>query len=108
MQILYGVVGEGMGHATRSRVVLELLLAADTPSASSSPAAPTSSCGAASPRGRGITIDEIHGLHLSYEGNALDLGESVRHQPQKAPRPARRTSRSISGSPRTASSRSWW
>ncbi|MGZ6077015.1 MAG: glycosyltransferase family protein, partial [Myxococcaceae bacterium] len=23
MRILYGVVGEGMGHATRSRVVLE-------------------------------------------------------------------------------------
>ncbi len=27
MRILYGVVGEGMGHATRSRVVLEHLLA---------------------------------------------------------------------------------
>ncbi len=25
MKILYGVVGEGMGHATRSRVVLEHL-----------------------------------------------------------------------------------
>ena len=28
MRILYGVVGEGMGHATRSRVVIEHLLAA--------------------------------------------------------------------------------
>ena len=27
MRILYGVVGEGMGHATRSRVVIEHLLA---------------------------------------------------------------------------------
>jgi UDP:flavonoid glycosyltransferase YjiC (YdhE family) len=26
MRILYGVVGEGMGHATRSRVVLEELV----------------------------------------------------------------------------------
>ena len=26
MRVLYGVVGEGMGHATRSRVVLEHLL----------------------------------------------------------------------------------
>ena len=26
MRILYGVVGEGMGHATRSRVVLEHVL----------------------------------------------------------------------------------
>ena len=28
MRILYGVVGEGMGHAMRSRVVLEHLVAA--------------------------------------------------------------------------------
>ena len=28
MKLLYGVVGEGMGHATRSRVVIEHLLAA--------------------------------------------------------------------------------
>jgi uncharacterized protein (TIGR00661 family) len=27
VRILYGVVGEGMGHATRSRVVIEHLLA---------------------------------------------------------------------------------
>ena len=27
MKILYGVVGEGMGHAVRSRVVIERLLA---------------------------------------------------------------------------------
>jgi uncharacterized protein (TIGR00661 family) len=27
MKILYGVVGEGMGHAMRSRVVLERLVA---------------------------------------------------------------------------------
>ncbi|MGE3668821.1 MAG: glycosyltransferase family protein, partial [Polyangiaceae bacterium] len=26
MRILYGVVGEGMGHATRSRVILEHLV----------------------------------------------------------------------------------
>ena len=26
MKIIYGVVGEGMGHATRSRVILEHLL----------------------------------------------------------------------------------
>ena len=29
MKILYGVVGEGMGHAMRSRVILEHLLAHD-------------------------------------------------------------------------------
>ena len=27
MRVLYGVVGEGMGHALRSRVVLDFLLA---------------------------------------------------------------------------------
>lgn len=77
MRILYGVVGEGMGHATRSRVILEHLLAAghqirvvvsgrahkfmldkfkDRPN---------------------ITIDEIHGFHLVYEDNELDKSASL-------------------------------
>ena len=86
MRILYGVVGEGMGHATRSRVVIEHLL------------------------GRGhelrivvsghahrflvdrlrgkprVAIEEIHGLTLSYEDNEVDLGESLLHNLEQAPR----------------------
>ncbi len=86
MHILYGVVGEGMGHATRSRVVLDHLLAAghhvrvvvsgrahkflterfkDKPN---------------------ITIQEIHGLHLSYQGNAVDMLRSFFSNLEEAPR----------------------
>ncbi len=77
MRILYGVTGEGMGHATRSRVILEHLL----------------SCGhrvqvVVSGRahkfltdrfaGRpNIAFHEIHGLHLDYTGNKLDVPGSV-------------------------------
>jgi uncharacterized protein (TIGR00661 family) len=85
MRILYGVVGEGMGHATRSRVVLEHLLSrghqikvvvsgrahrfllerlAGFPNAS---------------------IEEIHGLTLSYFGNRLDKSESLFENLKKAP-----------------------
>jgi len=72
VKILYGVVGEGMGHATRSRVVIEHLL----------------SCGhtvrvvvsgrahdflRSTFRGKSnITIEEIHGLHFVYDDNAID------------------------------------
>ncbi|MFN7143806.1 MAG: glycosyltransferase family protein [Myxococcota bacterium] len=77
MRIVYGVVGEGMGHATRSRVVIEHLLSRghevrvvvsgrafrflterfkDRPN---------------------IEIHEIRGFHLRYEGNTMDVGRSV-------------------------------
>jgi uncharacterized protein (TIGR00661 family) len=85
MRILYGVVGEGMGHATRSCVVLEHLLAAghdlrvvvsgrahkflvrrfaDRP---------------------GIRLEEIHGLHMDYRDNAFLLAESVLTNLEVAP-----------------------
>ncbi|HEX6764131.1 MAG TPA: glycosyltransferase family protein [Polyangiaceae bacterium] len=86
MRILYGVVGEGMGHATRSRVVIEHLLEkghelrivvsgrahkflvdkiGDHPN---------------------VTIDEIHGLVLSYFGNELDRTQSVFLNMKNAPK----------------------
>jgi uncharacterized protein (TIGR00661 family) len=66
MKILYGVVGEGMGHATRSKVVVSHLVA----------------------KGHEVKIvvsgrahaylqrffpdvEEIHGLSIAYEGNAV-------------------------------------
>ena len=77
MRIIYGVVGEGMGHATRSRVVLEHLL-------SRGHEVRVVVSGRAFQfltdrfRGRpGIDIREIGGLHLAYEGNTLDLGRSI-------------------------------
>lgn len=77
MRILYGVVGEGMGHALRSRVVLEYLLAEGHEVL-------VVVSGRAHRfllrrfEGRsGIQIAEIHGLTLQYGDNALNLTDSV-------------------------------
>ncbi len=86
MKILYGVVGEGMGHATRSAVVLDHLLGLGH-----------SIRVVVSGRAhdfllerfqgrRGLAVEEIHGLHLSYEGDALNLAESVRSNLQEVPK----------------------
>src|SRR3954470_16391385 len=66
MKILYGVVGEGMGHAMRSRVILEHLLAHehDVEIMAS---------------GRAVDflakhfagVNRIHGLHMIYEENRV-------------------------------------
>lgn len=77
MRILYGVVGEGMGHATRSRVTLEHLL-------SRGHEIRVVVSGRAHRfltqrfEGReGITFEEIHGLHMDYGDNRFLLGSSV-------------------------------
>ncbi len=77
MKILYGIVGEGMGHATRSKVLLDELCAQGHDLTI-----------VVSGRAHGfiarnfghrpnVHIEEIHGLTLSYEHNELDLGESL-------------------------------
>ena len=90
MRIIYGVVGEGMGHATRSRVILEHLL-------SGGHEIRVVVSGRAHRflverfRGRaGIAFEEIHGLHLMYEGGKLDLGASVLENLREAPRGLRK------------------
>lgn len=66
MRILYGVVGEGMGHATRSRVVIEHLLAAGHDVEI-----------AVSGRAHDMlakhfpTVRKIHGLHMVYADNEV-------------------------------------
>jgi uncharacterized protein (TIGR00661 family) len=72
VKILYGVVGEGMGHAMRSRVVLEHLVSQNhdvTIMAS----------------GRAVDylakrfegVNRIHGLHMIYEENRVRLGKTL-------------------------------
>lgn len=77
MRIIYGVVGEGMGHATRSRVMLDHLLAAGheivvVVSGRAHAFLTTKMAGRP-----GIRIEEIHGLHLKFDGNDLDLSQSI-------------------------------
>jgi len=66
MKILYGVVGEGMGHAMRSRVILEHLVAQDHD-------VEIMASGRAveflSKRFEGV--NKIHGLHMIYEENRV-------------------------------------
>ncbi len=66
MRILYGVVGEGMGHATRSRVVLEHLLA------SGHELQIVVSGRAHAMLSKHFSgVHRIHGLHLIYEDNEV-------------------------------------
>lgn len=72
MKILYGVVGEGMGHAVRSRVVLDHLVAEghDIEIMAS---------------GRAVDflhrhfadVNRIHGLHMIYEENRVRVGKTL-------------------------------
>src|SRR5688572_13524257 len=78
MRLLYGVVGEGMGHATRSRVVIGHLLARGHEvrvlvSGRAFRFLETAFRGRA-----GIEVREIAGLVLAYRGNAMDPVGTVR------------------------------
>lgn len=85
MNILYGVVGEGMGHATRSRVVIEHLLSQGH---RVMVVASSRAFGFLrdSFEGRpGFQILEIHGLCLAYRGNDLSIRESLTRNIDMAP-----------------------
>jgi uncharacterized protein (TIGR00661 family) len=86
MRILYGVVGEGMGHATRSRVVLDHLLARGHEVrvvVSGRAHAFLLRVFAERP---GIAFEEIHGLHYAFDGDAIDRSETLRQNVAEAPR----------------------
>jgi uncharacterized protein (TIGR00661 family) len=72
MKILYGVVGEGMGHAIRSRVVLEQLFAQghEVEIIASSRAADFLSK-------RFPEVHKIHGLHIIYDENRVRRGRTL-------------------------------
>lgn len=77
MRILYGVVGEGMGHATRSRVLIAHLLAKghEIDVVASSRAFTFLRDRFAD--ARGLRVHDIHGLHLRYDDNELEVAKSV-------------------------------
>ncbi len=73
MRILYGVVGEGMGHAMRSRVILEHLVVDrqhDVEIMVSGRAAEF-----LGKRFEGV--NRIHGLHMIYDENRVRIGKTL-------------------------------
>jgi uncharacterized protein (TIGR00661 family) len=72
MKILYGVTGEGMGHAMRSRVVLEHLVAAGH---EIQIMASGKACEFLSKRFAGV--NRISGFHMVLEENRVRLGKTL-------------------------------
>ena len=77
MRILYGIVGEGMGHATRSRVVLEHLLEQghQVYVVVSGRAHRMIADGFA--ERDNIQVKEIHGLQIAFQDNAVHRAKTV-------------------------------
>jgi uncharacterized protein (TIGR00661 family) len=90
MRIIYGVVGEGMGHATRSRVVLEHLLSRGHEIRVVVSGRAHRFLVERFQGWAGIAFEEIHGLHLAYEGSKLDLEASLLENLRDAPRGLRK------------------
>ena len=78
MRLLYGVVGEGMGHATRSRVVLGHLLDRGHEVRVVVSGRAFAFLRDAFAGRAGIEVREIRGLVLAYRGGAIDVPASVR------------------------------
>jgi uncharacterized protein (TIGR00661 family) len=72
MKILYGVVGEGMGHAMRSRVVLDHLISQEHEVEIMASGRATDFLGK-----RFDGVNRIHGLHMIYEENRVRRGKTL-------------------------------
>ena len=78
MRILYGVVGEGMGHATRSRVILEHLVKRGHQIKVVVSGRAHRFLTERLAQHESVSIEEIHGLSLTYVGNRVDKSESLK------------------------------
>jgi uncharacterized protein (TIGR00661 family) len=93
MRILYGVVGEGLGHATRSRAIIEHLARRGhrvRVVVSSRAHAFLRERLADHPR---VDVREIQGLSLAFDGGTLDLWETLLTNLELAPRNLRKNYR---------------
>lgn len=72
MKILYGVVGEGMGHAMRSRVVLEHLVQSGHDVQVMASERAVDYLGA-----RLEFVHRIHGMHIIYDENRVRRGKTL-------------------------------
>src|SRR5919109_2493742 len=72
MKILYGVVGEGMGHAMRSRVILEHLVSQGHEVEIMASGRAVDFLGK-----RFAGVNRIHGFHMIYEENRVRRGKTL-------------------------------
>ena len=72
MRILYGVVGEGMGHAMRSRVILDHLIREGHEVEIIASSKASDYLGA-----RFEDVHRIHGLHIVTEKNRVQMGRTL-------------------------------
>src|SRR5262249_1676500 len=72
MKILYGVVGEGMGHAMRSRVILEHLVGEGHELEIMASGRAVEFLGK-----RFEGVNRIHGFHMIYEENRVRRGKTL-------------------------------
>src|SRR5690606_38105770 len=77
VRILYGVVGEGMGHATRSRVIIEHLAALGHQIKIVVSGRAHRFLQDRLKHLPSVTLEEIEGLTLTYFGNELDRSASI-------------------------------
>ena len=85
MRILYGIVGEGMGHATRSRVILDHLLGSGHEILVVVSGRAHAFLNKKFKNRAGITIEEIHGMHFVTTGGELDKSETFLANIEDAP-----------------------
>jgi uncharacterized protein (TIGR00661 family) len=93
VRILYGVVGDGMGHATRSRVTLEHLVARGHEVhvvVSDRAFRFLSEVFAGNPR---VRVHEIHGLRFTYRGAGIDKSETLKRTLREIPSALKRNVR---------------
>ncbi|HXV61322.1 MAG TPA: glycosyltransferase family protein [Vicinamibacteria bacterium] len=86
MRVLYGVVGEGMGHATRSAVVLDHILDLGHEVRVVVSGKAHTFLKERFARRKKISMEEIHGLTLRYLGNRLDRKGSLFWNLRNAPK----------------------
>lgn len=79
MRILYGVTGEGMGHATRSKVAIKHLL-------SNAHLVKIAASGRACKfLAKDFDVIEIGGLEIKYADGAMDIAQSIVHNLRAMP-----------------------
>lgn len=90
MRLLYGVVGDGMGHATRSRVVMEHLLARGHEIGVVVSGRAYEFLRGVFTGNPNVTVHEIQGSRFTYRGAGVDKSDTVKRTLREIPSALRR------------------